>query len=276
MRKKMTEAKVAFIVLTWNSKKYIQTCLESILRLRFLATNIFVIDNGSTDGTLSIIDSVMETHSNVSLVRLHKNFGTTISRNMGIRRVSSDTDYVCILDSDTVVNQEAFSELTQCLQEDSAQSIGIVGPRMRSGSGELQLSARNLPTLWIKVLKIVPIPSIRKLGERMEIPESLDRGRLTDVGYLLSACWFMPITTIKSTGLLDEAIFYAPEDVDYCLRVHNQHLRVVFCNSAEIVHDYQRISRKKLFSLSNYNHIKGLAYFFTKHHYLFKAPNWSK
>lgn len=38
------------------------------------------------------------------------------------------------------------------------------------------------------------------------------------VGYLMSACWVMRTELIDKIGLLDENIFYAPEDVEFCLR----------------------------------------------------------
>ena len=42
---------------------------------------------------------------------------------------------------------------------------------------------------------------------------------LCPVGYLMSACWMMRPTLFDEVGLLDENIFYAPEDVEFCIRV---------------------------------------------------------
>lgn len=269
MRAKMSDASVAFVVLTWNSQRYIENCLKSILSLPFKKLMVYVIDNGSRDDTVKIIRGVSQEDCRVELITLETNEGTTKPRNLALKRIPTTTDYVCVLDSDTEVNVTAFQKLTDKLVKDTGESIGIIGPHMHNRKGEWQLSGRNLSTLGIKLRKACPIGSVKQRGAQMEIPQTPVIDHLQDVGYLLSACWFMPYSTIKKVGLLDEHIFYAPEDVDYCVRVHQAGLRVVFCDSAEIMHDYQRLSHKKLISKTNIKHISGLIYYFRKHGYLF-------
>ena len=47
---------ISFVILTWNSEKYIEKCLQSIDAIRIFNTKIYVIDNGSKDGTISVLD----------------------------------------------------------------------------------------------------------------------------------------------------------------------------------------------------------------------------
>ena len=72
---------------------------------------------------------------------------------------------------------------------------------------------------------------------------------------------------IRKVGLLDEHIFYAPEDVDYCLRMWLNGYKVVYNPTAEVIHYTQRVSHKskKLAIL----HAEGLLYYFWKYKYLF-------
>ena len=76
-------------------------------------------------------------------------------------------------------------------------------------------------------------------------------------------------------GYLDENIFYAPEDVDYCIRTWQAGLRVMYCYDADILHHWQRLSRKQLISKHNWEHIKGLLYMFSKHRYVFSAKKFN-
>lgn len=266
------QKKISFVILTWNSEQYVDSCVESVLSIGSFCNEVIIVDNGSSDRTLPILRGLSASDHRVRVVELDRNLGTTATRNMALRSLAFDSDYVCILDSDTVVNIDAISKMLDCLEND--QSIGVVGPTMMDSSGNTQLSGRNLPTLGIKIGKAIPFGGFSKKASNAEVPSSPIIDGIQDVGYLLSACWLMRVSTLAIVGLLDEQIFYAPEDVDWCLRCHENGLRVVRCHDAKIIHEYQRLSHKKLVSKTNLEHIKGLIYYFTKHHYLFKSPTY--
>lgn len=257
----------SFVILTWNSEPYIARCLKSILALTCCEPLVMVVDNGSCDGTVAAIRALGD--SRIRLYRQEANLGTTRSRNIALRDLSDTTDYVCILDSDTEVNDGAIARLLDILKADAA--VGIAGPRMRDAAGNVQLSGRNLPSLGIKLRKACPISSIQEKGACKEVPQSEIIEGVQRVEYLLSACWVMRREVLRRVGLLDERIFYAPEDVDYCVRVQRAGYDCVVCHDVEIVHDYQRLSKRKLVSKMNYEHLKGLAYYFKKYGYLFDA-----
>lgn len=258
--------RIAFIVLTWNSAEFISRCVTSILQIKSFDIKLLIVDNGSTDGTRDIVRAFADPR--IVLLPQDRNLGTTQSRNIALRQIG-EAEYVCVLDSDTQVNEAAIQTMVQCLQEDS--SIGAVGPTMVSSSGAVQLSGRNLPTLPIKLAKACPVATVQKKGCEREVPITPIGGGLQDVPYLLSACWVLPRKTIEEVGVFDERIFYAPEDVDYCVRIWKAGYRCVLCHNARIVHEYQRISKKEIVSKANWEHIKGLAYYFRKYGYLFDS-----
>lgn len=272
------ENSVGFVILTWNSEKYISECLNSLISLcgNGISVNIVVVDNGSCDATVEQISRVFKTWENIvdhKMFQLEKNYGTTISRNIGIRYLlecQKKPEYICILDSDTVVSEQAIGQLISVLKRDP--SCGVVGPRMHDANMVYQRSGRQIPTLTEKLLKVLPVKSLQEKGTAQEasIPEE-GTGSI-DVGYLMSACWMMRSDLFTQIGMLDEKIFYAPEDVDFCIRVWKAGMRVQYCYDADILHHWQRLSRKKLFSKHNFEHMKGLAYLFCKHKYLFH-PN---
>lgn len=259
---------IAFVVLTWNSEEYVRLCLDSILGFGDIHPYVHVVDNGSTDSTVSLLGEY-EGDERVRVDYLPTNMGTTISRNIALKCVPEAADAICILDSDTQVNEAAFATMMAALRSD--RTIGVLGPTMCNSAGDVQLSGRNLPSAKLKLLKAIPLRSASERGAHLEIPSTPIVGGLQDVEYLLSACWLMPKEVVDEVGYLDEKIFYAPEDVDYCVRVHRAGYRVVRCHDAFIRHEYQRISKKKLLSRMNVEHIKGLAYYFSKYGYLFDS-----
>lgn len=257
---------IGFVILTWNSEQYIKKCIESIFGLNNFHVAICVVDNGSKDRTVQILKELQEKSvpqkMELDIICLRENKGTTVSRNLGIKKILSRIKNLCILDSDTVINQNAVQDMLQVLYENKKN--GIVGPRMETSAGLEQQSGRNIPSLKVKLLKVMPIKTLRKKGEAMERVEHLGRN-VIPVGYIMSACWFIRAEVVREIGLLDEKIFYAPEDVEYCLRAWKNGYRVLLNYNAKIIHEWQRLSRKKLFSKHNWEHIKGLAYLYTKY-----------
>lgn len=257
--------KISFVILTWNSEKVIIPCLTSILTINEQEYEIILVDNGSNDKTVESINTFISQAPGIIIkkIQLEKNYGTTISRNLGIQQISDDANYVCILDSDTVINQKAVTELISVLQENNKNAIA--GPHMVNLAGKEQITAKKIPTALLKIKKAVPIRSIQKKGEEQEKYDFSEEIRSYPVGYLISACWMMPRELIKKIGPLDEKIFYSPEDVEYCVRAWEMGYRVLYCPNAHIIHATQRISKKKLISRHNWEHIKGLVYFFRKY-----------
>ena len=265
---------VGFVIITWNSQEVINNCLQSILKLNSekIVPYIVVIDNGSTDNTLVIIRDAFSNRKDVhtKLISLDYNTGTTYSRNLGIINLQEHkVEYICILDSDTEINAAAIESMVEVL--DTNPQCGIVGPRMHDRNRVYQESGRQIPTLTEKLLKVIPIKSVQEKGNRMQSIIKENGFGCVEVGYLMSACWVMRNSLIEKIGMLDEKIFYAPEDVDYCIRCWKVGYSVLYCYDADILHEWQRLSRKKLLSKHNYEHLKGLAYMFSKHKYIFNS-----
>jgi hypothetical protein len=263
------QLKIAFVILTWNSETYIKNCLDSIKTIENLNTSICVVDNGSSDHTKQIIVSHFP---NVELITLKSNIGTTKSRNLALKKIPTDANFICVLDSDTIVTSTAINALVSSLIQN--ERYGIAVPSMANANQEPQISCKKFPNLPIKFLKPMPLKKLEQIGKHMENYDFSSNKPIFEVDYGISACWMIKKSCFDAVGLLDENIFYAPEDVDYCLRTWKAGFKVIYVPSAHIVHDTQRISRKKYISHVNYEHIKGLLYFFHKHGYWFRRPRF--
>ena len=86
--------KISIIIPTLNRIKYLPRALDSALNQTYKASEIIVVDNGSSDGTLELIKE------KYPLIRLleEKKVGVSAARNKGI--ISSNFDWVALLDSD--------------------------------------------------------------------------------------------------------------------------------------------------------------------------------
>ena len=265
-----SDLNIGFVILTWNSEKVIKACLESIFAMENIDSQVVVIDNGSTDKTKYIISEIRPKNgSSLKLICHEKNFGTTKTRNEALKYIQKfNVDHYCILDSDTVVNSEAFAVMHKEMELHS--DYGIIGPQMIATDGTIQVSARTFPTVFEKFCKFMPVNALQKIGEKMEV-QTVQDGTSYTVDYLQSACWLINKKAFEKVGYLDEKIFYAPEDAEYCIRMWRAGWKVAFCPEAQIIHEWQRLSKKKFFSKMNWEHIKGLLYMFRKHRYIFST-----
>ncbi|MGJ8682011.1 glycosyltransferase family 2 protein [Paraglaciecola sp.] len=253
---------VSVVILSFNSAKFIERCLSSLidaLKSSDRKYEIFVVDNGSTDGTLNILKR-FEENSESCLVPIYlgHNTGTTYSRNQALKKAIGD--YVLVLDSDAYMNAHALDGLIQYLDEN--ETCGMAVPRVTYGSGNYQISCDTFPTLWKKLQRFLFL-------KRMEEKEqSLSDARdAVNVDYAISACWMLKKATIKKVGLLDEKIFYSPEDVDYCLRVWKAGYVISYVPNVTVIHDAQELSRGFKLTKFHFSHLKGLFYLMYKHKY---------
>jgi len=256
---------VSVIILTWNSEKHIENCINSLfIDIKKLREEIkvYIIDGGSKDETLVILDRLKKKFPNLNVIRLGKNLGTTVTRNIGIRQ--NNSEYVFILDSDTEVQPGTFKTLIGAIKK--GDKIGIAAPRLFYSDGSVQCSYKRFPTLKIKLCKFLPFRWAQNLADKDELYEprvySKEFNQTIKVDYCISAAWMVNRKAIEDIGLFDEKIFYAPEDVDYCLRMWLKGWSIIYVPSASVIHHTQRESYKKV--RVALTHIRGLFYFFRK------------
>jgi GT2 family glycosyltransferase len=248
------------VILCFNSERHIAAAVRSLAgecaRLGG-PCEIFVVDNGSRDASPRLLAALEgEFPGLLHVIRNATNAGTTVSRNLALRRATGRV--LLVMDSDVVVPPGCIAALLPRL--DSDPRIGLLAPRLVYPDGRPQLSADVFPTLPHKLRRLL---GLRAIERGLAAPD----GAARRVDYAISAFWLMPRGVVEKVGLLDERIFYSPEDVDYCLRVWAAGFEVVQDGSVVAIHDAREISRglrRPGFALS---HAGGLAYLFLKHRY---------
>jgi GT2 family glycosyltransferase len=256
--------KISAVILSFNSNRTLGRCIDQISSalLEFgLGSEVFVVDNGSTDGSIETIELLVKKHGKLlKPILFDKNTGTTFSRNAALKRATGD--YIIVLDSDAYVSNDSLKILVDYLEENP--DTGLVTPRLIFEDGRFQLSCDEFPTI---VRKIQRFFFLRRIESRSHPMETLIEP--TDVDYAISACWMIRRNAFERVGLFDEGIFYSPEDVDYCIRMWSAGYKVTYVPSAEVIHDAQELSRGFKLSKFHFSHLKGLFYLFNKHKYIF-------
>ena len=94
--------KVSIIVPVYNCEKYIKECINSVINQTYKNLEIIIVDDKSTDNSLSIINSFND--KRIKVISLKENSGVSIARNKGVE--VSTGELICFLDSDDYWNKE--------------------------------------------------------------------------------------------------------------------------------------------------------------------------
>lgn len=255
-----TEVHVSVVILTWNSERQIVACLASLAQgLCVCPAEVIVVDNGSQDQTCAVVQNALPS---VRLVRNAKNRGVASARNQGVRLARGQ--YIIVLDDDTIVQPGALDSLV-CYM-DAQPEVGLCGPKLTAADGSLQFSCRLFPTLADKLARRLPSAAAQKIVSASEMAD-WDHNTAREVDYVIGACQVIRRRALHTVGMLDEYIFYGPEDVDLCLRLQQAGWRVVYVPDAVVVHQERRRTNS-VWSGLTWKHMRSVGYFFWKHGYL--------
>jgi GT2 family glycosyltransferase len=223
---------VSVIIVSWNARKYVHECLESLLQTCSDSNlEIILVDNASADGTPEMVEECFPT---VKLIREDRNLGFSKANNIGIRQ--STGEYVCLVNSDVRFTNNCIKPMLAFLREHP--DVGIMGPKMLTASQQTTRSTMRFPTVWNMFCRSV---GLDVLFRQSSIPHSqmmsdFDHETTRDVEILNGWFWMLPRAAVDQVGLLDERFFIYGEDMDWCYRFYKAKKRVVFFADAEAIH----------------------------------------
>lgn len=116
----MDKKKITVIVPIYNTEKYLDDCLKSLVSQTESFDEIILINDGSTDGGEAICERYRGQYANIRLVN-QENQGLAIARNVGLEMATGD--YVVFVDSDDFVSQEMCHCLKRNMYLDEMEMI---------------------------------------------------------------------------------------------------------------------------------------------------------
>ncbi len=114
--------KISIIIPNHNNAKYLKQCLESVVKQDYSNKEIVIVDDGSTDNSVEIIEKFIKSHdiNNIKLIQ-QSNLNAAIARNNGMK--NSTGDFVLFLDSDDLLNDNALKNMVDCYERDQTDLI---------------------------------------------------------------------------------------------------------------------------------------------------------
>lgn len=235
--------KLTMLIVSFNGKSLLDTCLSSVFAGDRLPDETIVIDNGSTDGTLEMLASA---YPFVRVVSNDSNLGHTRAVNQGIRE--SRGDFILLLDADTEVSPNAVRLLHDFMLANP--DAWLLSPRTLNSDGTIQESARRFPSPINALFGRQSFLS-RLFPENPFTAHYLGRENLSSsepfpVESISSAAMLFRKDTVRIAGEWDEAFAGYWVDTDWCKRVGNCGGGIWCVPGAVVVHHEQnRRGRRK-------------------------------
>ncbi|MDL1913683.1 MAG: glycosyltransferase [Bergeyella sp.] len=141
--------KVTVIVAVYNVEKYLHRCLDSLVNQTLEDIEILVINDGSTDGSLQIIEFYQERFPAIVFGFSKNNGGLSDARNFGLELAKGD--YIGFVDGDDYVEKTMFETL-YFLSQNHQSDLVICNLRKVDGDGNLLKLLPQIPHLPEKIL----------------------------------------------------------------------------------------------------------------------------
>ncbi|MDR2967648.1 MAG: glycosyltransferase [Methanobacteriaceae archaeon] len=104
----MKSTKISVIIPVYNSEKYIEQCLDSVLNQTFEDIEVICVDDGSTDNSLNILEKYASEDDRIIIIA-NEHKGSGAARNSGLKIAKGE--YISFIDSDDWVEINTFEEL---------------------------------------------------------------------------------------------------------------------------------------------------------------------
>lgn len=236
---------LSIIIVSYNTKTLTLQAIESVLQtiqdsaLLKKNTDVWVVDNNSTDGSQAAVATLREQHQLVHLIKNDDNLGFSAANNKGIEQSSGK--YVLLLNSDTIVQDNALEKLVA--QMEKSEELGILAAQLLNPDRTIQAQGGSFPTLASlasHMLLLDDLPLIGKFFPSTQHTGKNSRQHHTTALYHLDwvggTAMLIRREVINEIGLLDSAIFMYGEDVEYCMRARHHLWQVGVLPSAQVLH----------------------------------------
>ena len=208
---------VSIIIVNWNAKKYLKSCIDSLLAQTYQNYEIIVVDNASTDDSVKFLEKEF---SSIKIIKNKKNLGFAEGNNIGIK--NSKGDLIALFNPDAIADKDWLSSLVQKIQ--SSNKIGGVAGKIFYLNEKFGKNA--VFCTWSKIDPYSAMP----YNFHNDEPSS-------NVDYLSGGAMLVKKEVIDKAGFLDPEFFLYFEETDWCARMIRAGYDLVYVSNAIAWHE---------------------------------------
>lgn len=205
----------SIIILTYNSAATIHRCLDSVRSALRQYDEVIIVDNGSKDRTVAIVEGFISDLRQFRLIKNGRNLGFSAGTNVGISH--SANPYVLLLNPDTIVGSGLLDSLSAHFYL-TDHTTGAVGPISNyvAGLQKMELYQQG------------QIPANATIENVARSFSSWNNHKRVESKLLIGFCLMIRRTVLNELGMLDENLFLGNDDLElsWRLRANGYHLFV--------------------------------------------------
>jgi len=214
---------IKILILNWNGSNVIKECIDSVTKLSYPNYSVTVIDNGSTDNSLNLIEN---NYSDLEIIRIGNNLGYAKGYNYAFDILKDNkSDFYLLLNNDTSINENLLDVLYENII--IYGNNNIYSPKI--------MYADNPNKVWYAGGKVNSFLGLTKhigIGEE----ERLMKFKTQETDYISGCCLLIKKDLLdKLSGFIENYIMYY-EDVDLCYRAKKYNAQCIVVEDTKILH----------------------------------------
>lgn len=222
LRMKNNKYKIVAITISWNSIKYIDKCIVSLLKSNY-PIEIIVVDNNSSDGTELYLKNKYPT---VTVIQSGANLGVTGANNLAIKKaIEEHADYIFLLNPDAYIDPNCINKLLEVMKKDL--KIGMACPMIYNANKSNRIWFAGSIFDWHK--GIAPHIGYNEIDKGQYFSNTL-MDRVCSCAVLIS------IESLLKIGLFDDNYFLYFDETDLSIRYIDKGYKLLFVSNAKCWH----------------------------------------
>lgn len=223
----MNQPLVYVLVINWNGREHLDGCFESLLASSYSNALFLLVDNGSDDDSVALVETQYSQDPRVGILCCDENRGWSGGNNTGIEHaLAHGADYVFLLNNDTAIAPDCLERLVAAME--GAPDCGALAPRMLLFDQPSLLNSIGLE------MSIIGAAWDRGIGRA-------DGPAWHEPVSVVGACGgaaFIRCAVLEQTGLLPEEFEIYLDDLDLCLRIWSAGYTIRTCPQAVVRHKF--------------------------------------
>ena len=247
---------LSIVVVEYFSEEDIYKCADSIDSHLDVPYEIIVSSNSCYDKAKP--EELVHKNKRVRWIFNAKNGGFAYAMNQGLKEAKGN--YLVIMNSDCTI-QSNLDSMIAFLQKH--EDVGAIAPKIVDAAGNIQDTARQ----YVSVPRYMSRQVKRVLKHKESVlNSSMNYSRIQTVDWVIGAFIMVSRKAYEATGGLDDNFFMYAEDLDWCTRIRQHGMEVVYYPDTFIIYKGTRRARNnfkyaKIFIRSHLYYWKKFGFF---------------